>query len=211
MHVIRQLGAAVTAFAGSALLLTACRGCASDSDAPAGQAEDAGTEFDSRRDALTDPTHEPDGLGEPSPDAPLDAPVEHEEVPPGWEAWTGWSAACPIYIPGPGAELPASIEWEACPVALSSEYACSRMKVRGAEASRCLQGTGGSREPLGFHYRDHRAHRAIVVDTQLDSSWPASFACAGTLGPRPGISSPTQENSVSFAVKSGERRFRRSR
>ncbi len=126
MHVRRHLGAAVAALAGSALLLAACRGCSSES-APGSESEDAGSDVDARRDALTDPKREPDA-NEQTQDSQPDAVTEHEGVPPGWQAWTGWSAACPVYLPGAGAELPPPIEWEPCPAPVASGLACKRMK-----------------------------------------------------------------------------------
>ncbi len=128
MPVKHPLGAVAAALGASALALVACRGCASESDAPAVRPDDGGTEVDVRRDALTDPKHDLDTANDPASDSPPDAVVEHEGVPPGWVQWTGWSAACPIYIPGPGAELPPPIEWEPCPDAVHSQASCIRMK-----------------------------------------------------------------------------------
>ena len=61
-------------------------------------------------------------------------------APPGWQAWTEWSDDCPLYVPGPNAEMPAPIEWEPCSVSVPSSLGCRRMKDTWSGASLGISG-----------------------------------------------------------------------
>jgi len=127
MPVTDGLAATALGVAASVLLLGACRGCSSSSPTGA-EPLDGGSPGDVRVDRVIDSRPEADAQAEPSVDAAPDVLVDHEGVPPGWEAWTGWSAKCPVYVPGPDAELPPPIEWEPCPSFVPHASGCRVMK-----------------------------------------------------------------------------------
>ncbi len=125
----RLLPVVLLAGALPAIALQACSGCSSAAgnatgpspDASAGEA-DAPFEAGIDADAATEhdaPTDEAVGI---PPDAYPDS------VPVGWEAWTGWSPQCPLYVPGPNAAMPPPIEWEPCPPPVLQDLSCQRMK-----------------------------------------------------------------------------------
>lgn len=143
------------------LVIAACRGCTS-TDAPG--AEPAP---DASADSLDAKPEKPPGdtvggdLVEKDADAAIDVPMDG--VPAGWQPWIDWSPECPIFVPGPGAQMPEPIEWEPCPSPVAPEIACSRMKCSW----------GGPASPFPGFWRDPSSGAALLYFSRrkLDGDW----------------------------------------
>jgi len=118
----------------------AVRGCAAEPQASpgtAGEQDAAAAEADARLDGSRDGDARGDVDARTDADAAADvAPPDARKdalpdaVPAGWQEYTGWSADCPLYVPGPGAQMPPPIEWEPCPAPpVPPELGCRRMKI----------------------------------------------------------------------------------
>ncbi len=129
----RLLPVVLLAGALPAIALQACSGCSSAASNPIGPLPDASAgEADAPFEGGIEAGIDADAATEH--DAPTDEAVVippdayPDSVPVGWEAWTGWSPQCPLYVPGPNAAMPPPIEWEPCPPPVPQDISCQRMK-----------------------------------------------------------------------------------
>lgn len=58
-----------------------------------------------------------------------------KNVPTGWEAWTDYSCACPLFVPGPTADALPAVGWEPCPQPGPSNPTCRRVKTKWTQTS----------------------------------------------------------------------------
>lgn len=113
--------------AASIFVVQATRGCSPTTESVS-VLEDAATSEDARRDGTVHVSRDADAEAPFYTEPDVETPPPPDDLPPGWVAWTDWTPACPIYVPGPGAELPPPIEWEPCPPPFPQELSCRRMK-----------------------------------------------------------------------------------
>jgi hypothetical protein len=117
------------------VVVIVARGCSSDADqaAPDGTAAARDAGFDQKAEATArDVVHE--AKVETGQEATTEEAASSEGVPAGWQPWTGWSSACPLWVPSNAAEV-APIEWEPCPDIVPSSIQCRKMKESWAGAT----------------------------------------------------------------------------
>lgn len=139
------------------LALAACRGCTSTDSTVAGA---VGTLADASPDRTQDASIEgrPDTLDADAvpADTPSESTVDSGCALSNWQSWTGWSDQCPIYVPGPGCELPSPIDWEPCPPPVPQNIACKRMKNTW----------GGTVSPFPKFWRDPTSGAGLILFTR---------------------------------------------
>ncbi len=158
-----RASAVVVALAVCSFAIAACRGCTSKdgvTDGAAGSAPDAAVDrkpdlvAEARPDATEVEAPQPDVASEP--DAASERPGDSGCALSDWQPWTGWSDQCPIYVPAPGCQLPAPIEWEPCPPPVPQDIVCKRMKNTW----------GGTASPFPRFWRDPSSGAALILFTR---------------------------------------------